>query len=368
VAFVSAGFLKQAAPPAIALSAGLLLYFSGGPETPAILMIYFGAQTGMNLYMKNVLSRIIVDEELGRKGLPIGFLLTSIQQFVAFFAFCLFQVVGRIFSYDYEVKQLKTRKEYVVCFSVAFALNIGLNNFSLSLVAISINMIIRSCLPLSTAISDLMLGLFLGERKKTLGPTKWLLMLAGVGFAGLASYAKTQSKQSAEESAALLLGIIVLIASIFAGAANMVLASLLGTSMKLNPLDTTYYMALPAGFTLLLPSLLVKHPVSAWPNTGAMTDWQILQEVMTVKPSVLLPVVVSGVLSFAYNSLQYYMVHKLSPTHATFAGNFNKAATIALSLTLGLEALPPGNFGYLFLFAVVGNIASFTAFSMKKEA
>ncbi|CAE7565980.1 unnamed protein product [Symbiodinium pilosum] len=368
-AFASVGFMKQAAPPAIALLGGLALYGMGGPETVAILLIYFGAQTGMNLYIKNVLSRIVVDEEQGRRGLPIGFLLTAIQQMVAFLAFCIFLLAGRLCCAGYQVKTLKTCKEWVavICFSMAFALNIGLNNFSLSLVAISINMIIRTCLPLSTAISELILGSILGIERKSIGPTRWLLMLAGVSCAGLASYAKTTSQRNPDESAALALGITVTVCSIFAGAVNMVLASILGTSMKMNPLDTTCYMSLPTALALILPSLVVYHPVAQWPHTESMTDWQILQEVMQTKPSVLLPVLISGVLSFFYNILQYTMVHKLSATHATFAGNFNKAATIALSLLLGLEGLPPGNYGIVFLVAVIGNIASFTAFSMVKD-
>lgn len=46
----------------------------------------------------------------------------------------------------------RTAKEVlmVIGFSMAFAVNIGLNNFSLSLLAISVNVIIRACLPLAT--------------------------------------------------------------------------------------------------------------------------------------------------------------------------------------------------------------------------
>eukprot|EP00437_Effrenium_voratum_P009297 CAMPEP_0181430536 /NCGR_PEP_ID=MMETSP1110-20121109/17773_1 /TAXON_ID=174948 /ORGANISM="Symbiodinium sp., Strain CCMP421" /LENGTH=439 /DNA_ID=CAMNT_0023553853 /DNA_START=63 /DNA_END=1382 /DNA_ORIENTATION=+ len=360
-AFVSLGFLKQVAPPVVALVGGLAIYGAGGPETPAILMIYFGAQTGMNLYMKNVLSKIVVDQEEGLKGIPIGFLLTAIQQFVAFIAFCCFLLAGRLLHSSYQVKELHGNEyAFVLCFSLAFAFNIGLNNFSLSLVAISINMIIRSCLPLATALLQAVVAAVTGrEQKSKNSPSQWLLMLCGVSCAGVASYAKAQAKGTAEESAALTLGVIITVASIFAGASNMVLAGV----MKLNPLDTTCYMALPAGLTLMLPSLVVYHPMSQWPSYPSMTDWQVLQEVLSKNPWVLTPVVFSGVMSFFFNILQYTLVHKLSPTHATFAGNFNKAATIALSMILGLETLPSGIYGPVFLAAVAGNIASFTAFS-----
>lgn len=369
VAFVSAGFAKQAAPPIVALGLGFGLYAFGpgeSTEVTAIVMIYFGAQTGMNLYMKSVLSKIVVDEEEGLKGIPIGFLLTAIQQFVAFLAFSCFLVLSKLFSNPYKVKPLKDSKEYfaMILFSLAFALNIGLNNFSLSLVAISINLIIRSCLPLSTAVSQLVVGSLLGDEKKDgISAKDWLLMLSGVGCAGLATYAKKMAGDNPEESAALVLGVVVCVASIFSGALNMVLAGVLGTKMKLNAVDTTCYMALPAGLALLVPSLLVSHPMTKWPGFSSMTDWEVLQEVLARNPSALLPVAFSGILSFCYNILQYSIVHKLSATYAAFAGNFNKAATVGLSLLLGLEALPSGDYGYIFLLAVVGNIAAFTAFS-----
>ena len=37
---------------------------------------------------------------------------------------------------------------------------------------------------------------------------------------------------------------------------------------------------------------------------------------------------------------RYLLVDRLSPTGASFAGNFNTAATICLSLLQGFEALP----------------------------
>jgi len=332
------------------------------------VLIYFGAQTGMNLYMKSVLSKIVVDEEEGLKGIPIGFLLTSIQQFVAFLAFCCFLLAGKLFSSGYQTKKLTTKREYiaVLCFSMTFALNIGLNNFSLSLVAISINLIIRSCLPLSTAISQIVVGSLMGQSKKAISLMEWLLMLVGVGCAALATYAKNASGAGSEESAGLVLGVICCVASICSGALNMVLAGVLGAEMKLNPLDTTCYMALPAGLILLLPALIVPHPMGKWPGFPNMTDWEVLVEVVARNPLALTPVLFSGVLAFVYNILQYTLVHKLSAAYAAFAGNFNKAATVALSLLLGMEAVPDGSYGYLFILAVVGNIAAFTVYSALK--
>merc|ERR1719229_1165784 len=96
-----------------------------------------------------------------------------------------------------------------------------------------------------------------------------------------------------------------------------------------------------------------------WPGFPNMTDWEVLEEVLARNPMAMTPMLFSGLLAFVYNILQYTLVHKLSASYATFAGNFNKAATVALSLLLGLEALPDGKHGYVFILAVVGNITAF---------
>lgn len=371
-AFVTIQFAKQAAPPISALALGFGLFFGGSgkaAETAAIVLIYFGAQTGMNLYMKGVLSKVVVDEEDGLRGIPIGFLLTAIQQFVGLLCFCGFVLGGTIMKSGYQVKRLTTTKQYlsIVLFSFAFAANIGLNNFSLSLVAISINLIIRSCLPLSTAISQILVGKAMGQDVGSpIPPVEWLMMVIGVACAGLATYAKSMGTSSAEESASLVLGVTVCVASIFSGALNLVLAGVLGKQEKLNPLDTTCYMALPAGLALMFPSMLVSHPMAKWPGFPNMTDWEVLGEVLSRNPMALTPVFFSGVLAFVYNILQYSLVHKLDAAYTSFCGNFNKAATVALSLLLGLEALPEGQYGSLFLAAVVGNIGAFTYYNMMK--
>lgn len=364
VAFVSSNAMSQMVICAVTFLGGFALYFAGGPETPAILSIYFGAQTGMNLFMKNLLSKIVVDEEEGLKGVPIGLLLTAIHQFMGliFFGLCWFG--SRVLSLDFVQVAKIERNEWasLLLFSLAFAANIGLNNFSLSLVAISINMIIRSCLPLSTAILQAFIG---KEQKSNLNQKQWVFMLTGVACAGIASWAKSHT--NSEESAALSLGVSITVASIFAGAANMVMA---GNIKRLSAFDKVCYMSGPAGLALFTASLFTLHPVSQWPNhPDMMTDWQILKEVLSRNPSIFGPVgfiLLSGVLSFFYNILQYTVVHKLSPTHCTLAGNFNKAATIALSLTMGLETVPAGFYGQMFVLAILGNIGAFTMFSMSK--
>lgn len=181
----------------------------------------------------------------------------------------------------------------------------------------------------------------------------------------VASYCKTPDAAHEAEAAVFSLGLCAAIGSLFFGALNMVLAGVLG-DLELNPVDSTGYMALPAGFTLLLPAITTTHPVSPWaPRFPQLTDWQILQEILKRNPGALQPVFFSGILAFAYNALQYALVHRLSATHASFAGNFNMAVSILFSLLIGWEVLPEGR-STMFLLAILGNLAAFTGFTAKQ--
>lgn len=349
---------------ALAIPVGLSVYavYAACPETFFVLVVYFIAHTGMNFYMKYVLSQFKVDEEL--KGMPMAFLLTSIQQFVAFLAFAVFLLFGHIAGGDYAVKRLRTWEERgtLVFFSLAFAGNIGLNNFSLSLLPMSVNLILRSCLPLATALVETAVQ---GRLSQRIAPAQWILLLLGVICTAVASYCKTPSAAQEAEAAVFSLGLCAAIGSLFFGALNMVLAGVLG-DLELNPVDSTGYMALPAGFTLLLPAITTTHPVSPWaPRFPQLTDWQILQEILKRNPGALQPVFFSGILAFAYNALQYALVHRLSATHASFAGNFNMAVSILFSLLIGWEVLPEGR-STMFLLAILGNLAAFTGFTAKQ--
>eukprot|EP00929_Paragymnodinium_shiwhaense_P080702 TRINITY_DN42104_c0_g1_i1.p1 TRINITY_DN42104_c0_g1~~TRINITY_DN42104_c0_g1_i1.p1 ORF type:complete len:452 (-),score=108.86 TRINITY_DN42104_c0_g1_i1:151-1506(-) len=363
---------KQISIPLGALLLGVLvLQLGDGQQLIGKLMIYFGAQSGMNLYMKAVLSKAVVSEELKMKGVPAAFLVTGIQQLVSFVLFISY--VGLVWNtkYRYMPKELKTPKEYVAvfCFSFTFAANIGLNNFSVSLLPVSLNLIIRSCLPLSTALSTIALGYLSGKGGWNLKAKEFLTMLAGVGFVVLATIAKAKGSGSGankDDTEHLMLGVVVGVLSIFTGAINFVLAQFLGSQQKLNPVDTTCYMSLPAAFFLAFPVFLLPHPVS-WPDFGLMTDWQVFLKLLELSPTTLALAVLSGLFAFSYNVLQYSMVQSLSATYTSFAGNFNKAATVVISLLCGFESLPSGHWGSVMLFAICGNFAAFSYYSYMKQ-
>merc|ERR1712223_1209118 len=102
----------------------------------------------------------VLKEDL--KGCPAGFALTALQQVVSFILFSIYFISVYFTPYRYTPKQLQTRFEYisVVIFGCVFAANIALNNFSLGYISIGVNLIIRSCLPLSTYVSQQGLAVF----------------------------------------------------------------------------------------------------------------------------------------------------------------------------------------------------------------
>merc|ERR1719272_1555868 len=102
-------------------------------------------------------------------------------------------------------------------------MNIGLNNFSLSLLAISTNLIIRSCLPLTTALAQIVLHKcgFAGGSVRTV---ELAIMLMAVFFAAVATIAKAQSSGGTTESAHLMLGSICCVLANLCASMNLVLA------------------------------------------------------------------------------------------------------------------------------------------------
>merc|ERR1719343_1251807 len=131
----------------------------------------------------------------------------------------------------------------------------------------------------------------------------------------------------------------------------------------MNSIDTLLYMAIPVVVLLLLPSFFVKHPV-AYKDHASSTDWHVLLEVSRLNFGTVILVLLSGVFSLGYNLLLHTTAKHLSPYFASFAGNFNKIAAIALSLLLGFEHLPAGRWGFVMILGVLGNMASFTGYSL----
>eukprot|EP00929_Paragymnodinium_shiwhaense_P007683 TRINITY_DN111591_c0_g1_i1.p1 TRINITY_DN111591_c0_g1~~TRINITY_DN111591_c0_g1_i1.p1 ORF type:complete len:477 (-),score=88.73 TRINITY_DN111591_c0_g1_i1:162-1541(-) len=338
----------------------------GGPTMQAALfLMYFCGQAGMTFYMKFIMSKIQVTSKL--VGVPASFLVTSSQQVVIFLLFLVFLFGTRVMGKAYKPKVLASKKEYllILILSASFAMNIGLNNFSLCLVPLSITLVIRACLPLSTAVTQTLV-----LRKETnISPAEWICMIVGVTCAVAVVVAQSGNAAGAA-SASFLFGIFCSVASVFCGACDMVIKSLLGTSLKLKPMDTIAYMAVPTAFFTFLIGSLWSSPVStSWAANVApnMTNLEVFRKIWELNPSVFLYVGLSGLLCFFYNNLQTFMAVNLSPATTAFAGNFNKAATILIALLFLDGRLPSGIRGVVVVGGILVNIASFTAYNILKK-
>ncbi|CAK0898058.1 unnamed protein product [Prorocentrum cordatum] len=351
--------------PACALLLGSALLLLGR-RMPGLVALYFGAQAGFSLYMRVVLSDAEISRALGMRGVPVAFLVTAMQQMVAFLVLAAAAAALWFTPWRYRFKSLETPREWaaVVCASAAFAANLGLNNLSLSYLPMSLNITIRSCLPLVTLALQLIIS------RCRLGgtpPVSWKdvgFMSLGVLCACLATLARGEGSGSPQEWGRLCFGVAACCLSCAAAAASLLLVAALGQKMDLNYVDSAFYMALPAALCLLPPAVLAPHLVN-WPGFESVTDVQIFRVVLELSPGTLAWLVLSGVFALAYNVLQFQLVQDFSATHAALAGNFNKSATIILSVCFGMESLPQRPWDRVMLLALVVNVCAFTCYSRR---
>jgi len=358
--------LNRCAMPCIALALGLTLLLSETTKTAGRLLCFLGAQTGMLFYMKEVLANQTISE--GNNGFPAAFAVTGLQQLTGFVLMMAWMCISRFTPYQYVPKRINSWADCgaVLLFSVAFTANIALNNYSMALIPISVNLIIRSCFPLPTFLAQKLVSWCTKDKAKDSSLVELGLMLLGVLCACIAVIAKMKSSGTlASESRNLVWGVTVCVISCFAGSTNLVLAGLMGTALKLNEFDTVVYTALPAS-ALLLAAMSIPHVVMWGEDGTTLTDWEILEEVWESNQSVVYLAALSGVFALGFNLLKYGIVQRLSATHTAFAGNFNKAFTIVLAMLQGLEPWPSDGWGWLMVAAYTGNIAAFTGYNIAK--
>eukprot|EP00928_Gymnodinium_smaydae_P041171 TRINITY_DN27870_c0_g1_i1.p1 TRINITY_DN27870_c0_g1~~TRINITY_DN27870_c0_g1_i1.p1 ORF type:complete len:419 (+),score=50.60 TRINITY_DN27870_c0_g1_i1:178-1257(+) len=323
----------------------------------------------MNLYMKAVLSDADVSEAEGLRGIPAPFALTAIQQVVSFFLFLLWMLVSCPTKCRWSPKVLRTWNDWgkVCLFALAFTGNIALNNYSIQLLPLSVNLIIRSCIPAATIAVQVVMAKCQGKHADDTGPVE--LILVGIGVLGAVAVVMSQMHNTdapTKQVGNMTLGVAVCVGALGFKALNLVLAAILGSSCKLNALDTTLYMSVPVASILALPSFSYTHDLSTWPGYQHETDWDVINKVAELSPETLALVFVSGGLSLFYNALSWNIVHSLSAGTLAFAENFNNSATIAIAVLVGLDHLPGGDWNIVFVMAVLACISSFAAFSCLK--
>jgi drug/metabolite transporter (DMT)-like permease len=371
--------------PVVGLIAGAVMMQVPRVATTGKLVLYFGAQSFMNIYMGWVMRTSVTVPrgtllpngkhlEVDLTGCPAGFALTAMQQVISFVVFCIFFASLYFTPYRYTPKRLNSWFEVfsVVVFGCVFALNIALNNFSLGYISIAVNLIIRLCLPLSTFLSQQALALV---KLYPFKPCRWKeigLMVVGVVCAGVFTMARIMGAHSSggeNSGSRTLLGVLMCILSLLCGSLNLALAGVLGET-KLNVYDTVAYMAIPATLFLIPIAFFYQKQVPGqWGELfgeDTMSDWQILKHVWSLNKTTMAWLFLSGVFSFIYNIIQFSIVHTLSPSATAFGGNFNKAALIFLTLLLPflrVHELPGSPYIQVIWGAVIVNIAAFSYYS-----
>ncbi|CAE8690399.1 unnamed protein product, partial [Polarella glacialis] len=152
-----------------------------------LILSFMGFQATLNLYMKFIMSRVIIAP--GLFGIPASFLVTGLQQLAALLLFVAF-LVSRRAMVSSSRRRLTWREAWLVfVMGAVFSANMGLNNFSLAFIPLSVNQVIRACTPLATAILQSVLG-----QMRDTSRMEWFYMVLGVACAASTVVARAEGK------------------------------------------------------------------------------------------------------------------------------------------------------------------------------
>ncbi|CAE8602192.1 unnamed protein product [Polarella glacialis] len=372
---------KILAVPSVALLVGVVQKSSNNMPTCGTFLIFFGAQSFLTLYMKNVLSQSVVAH--GLKGLPAPFAVTGMQQLVSCLVLVLLLKVSRTTTtsgMQYTPKGLESWNQLraTVGLAACFVLNIGLNNLSLSLLDLSVNLAIRSTAPFTALLVHLAVSSYTSStaqrqsQQQYKSPAYIILVLAGTISSTVLAVAKSKRQSSmayVELDSNFVLGVSAGSLSIFFASVELVLVSKFVTDFgfKLKPLDTVLHVAVPASLLLTPFVFYYKHPVS-WFQDRLMTDWEVLWLAADLNPSVIFLALGSGLLAVGYNIFLYTMVQDFSPHLAALSSNFNKVVTVCISIGLGVEQMPRYPWNYVMMGAMAAGFCSFAGIGFLTQA
>ncbi|CAK0849078.1 unnamed protein product [Prorocentrum cordatum] len=268
--------------------------------------------------MKAILYIHTVSQELNMRSFQALLVLTAMQQLVGFLFLALAILVSQLTPWAYRPHTIVSKDQAfaVMALAVCFTLNIALNNFSLSLLDMSVNVLVRSTSPLMSLLLQLCF------------PAKVGMVLLGVICAALVVISKSAWKRTAAQindggGGSDTLGLCLCIGSLLFSSLELIVVVILGKGFKLNSIDTLIYMAIPIVVLLLLPIWLIKHSVS-YPVHEMATNFSVLVEIAQLSPGTVELVILSGIWALGYNLLLYNIVRGLSPFFASFAANFKR--------------------------------------------
>lgn len=214
-----------------------------------------------------------------------------------------------------ERKPLKPgQQSLMVYFSIIFVSNIITGNWSLGLVSITFNQVMRALVPgVVVGLSMLILGKsYSRERKLCLVPVAWGVYLVCTG-----------------DKTCTFLGLLITLAAVvFAGLKVVLSNKFLSGDLKLHPVDLILHQA----------------PLSALWCLGAMVltgEWQVLVANWHRLPELSTWYVITGVISFLLNVTSFYANKVTSPVTLSVCGNMKQIFVITLSIMLSHDVVSP---------------------------
>ncbi|CCI39582.1 unnamed protein product [Albugo candida] len=210
-------------------------------------------------------------------------------------------------------KPLKRSQQWLMLnFSLIFVSNIIFGNWSLGLVSISFNQIMRALVPsVVVGLSIVILGkTYSYKRKAALLPVACGVYLACTG----------------DNSCTFLGFLITLAAVLFAGLKAVLSSKFLTGDLKLHPVDLILHQAPLSALWCLLAIQLTE-------------EKNVLYERRHELPALSVWYIITGIISFLLNITSFYANQVTSPVTLCVCGNVKQVFVITLSLILSNEPI-----------------------------
>jgi hypothetical protein len=354
---------KDTSIPLVALVIGGILASTAYSSSEVLFgrfVLVIGAQTSINIFVKDVLSEMELPSS-ALKGAQVPFLVTALQQVFSFVVLGLWAIISQYTPWPYWPKRADTTsaQALIIGLSFSFVFNFALNNLSLCLIDLSLNLIIRACHPLIVLLMEVAISAAAHRwpSEHNWRPRLYIMGIAAT-FGFLVVLAKVQTHE-AMHSSYMAFGSALSLLSLLASCTEHVLIKYAGPTCNLTALDLSFYMSLSTTCLLIPAILFVPHPVN-WPHTHSMTEVAIFREVFSLSDVAVALVGVAGFASLVHNTIMYSMIKVLSLEQCSLLQNANKVITICFSVALGFEVLPPEPWTPFF---VVGGVITFSAFT-----
>ncbi|KAF1777253.1 Sugar phosphate transporter domain [Phytophthora cactorum] len=212
-----------------------------------------------------------------------------------------------------ERKQLEPgQKQLMVYFSLIFVSNIITGNWSLGLVSISFNQVMRALVPaVVVVLSMLILGKSYSlKRKLSLVPVAFGVYLACTG----------------DNSCTVLGFIITVVAIIFAGLKAVLSNKFLSGDLKLHPVDLILHQAPLSAFWCLITMFLTGEVDTI------INNWEVV-------PSASFWFILTGVISFMLNVTSFMANKVTSPVTLCVCGNMKQVVVIVMSILINHDVI-----------------------------